>query len=194
MSVRIATEADVPAILAIYAPYVENTTYTFEYTVPSVEEFLQRFRSITERFPWLVWEENGRIQGFVYGSAPFARVAYHWCAEASIYLAPEIQGRGVGRLLYTALEQLLTAQGFRVVYGLITSENSGSIAFHQALGYVQIGRFPQSGYKFGRWLDVTWVEKRLQEVGNPSDFPAKWPDFVKSTRNVSTILDILTLS
>ena len=74
--IRIATENDVPQMLAIYAPYILNTTHTFEYDVPSREEFLQRFRDLTKQFPWLVWEEDGKILGYAYGSAPFARAAY----------------------------------------------------------------------------------------------------------------------
>ena len=78
--VRNATEADVAAILAIYAPYVLHTTATFEYDVPTQEEFMQRFRDITRQFPWLVWEEDGAILGYAYASAPYTRAAYRWCA------------------------------------------------------------------------------------------------------------------
>ena len=73
--IRMAVEADVPAMLAVYAPYIEETTYSFEYTVPSEEEFLTRFRRITEQFPWLVWEEEGTVLGYAYGSLPFEREA-----------------------------------------------------------------------------------------------------------------------
>ena len=101
--IRIATEADLPQILAIYAPYIENTTITFEYNVPTEAEFLTRFREITAQFPWLVWEEEGKILGYAYGSAPFHRDAYRWCAEDSVYLLPEAQGRGIGKKLCLAL-------------------------------------------------------------------------------------------
>ena len=121
--IRIATEADVAAMLAIYAPYVENTTYTFEYTVPTTEEFIHRFREITQQFPWLVWEQDGVILGYAYGSLPFVRAAYAWAGEVSIYLAPEAQGRGIGRRLYTALEALMEHQGYRILYAIITEEN-----------------------------------------------------------------------
>ena len=104
---RIATEKDVPAILDIYGPYVLNTTASFEYTVPTEAEFLARFRDITAQFPWLVWEEQGRILGYAYGSAPYTRAAYSWCAEPSIYLREEARGRGIGRKLYGALEAIL---------------------------------------------------------------------------------------
>ena len=82
--IRIATEKDIPQILAIYGPYVEDTTVSFEYTVPTEEAFLERFRGITAQFPWLVWEEDGKVLGYAYGSPPYARAAYGWCAEPSV--------------------------------------------------------------------------------------------------------------
>ena len=91
--IRLACENDLPEILEIYGPYILNTTASFEYTVPTMEEFTARFRGITEDFPWLVWEENGQILGYAYASHPFHRAAYRWCAESSIYLRPEAHGR-----------------------------------------------------------------------------------------------------
>ena len=93
--IRFATQADLPAILDIYGPYVLHTAVSFEYSVPTLEEFTDRFRSITAQFPWLVWEEDGKILGYAYGSLPFGRAAYRWCSASSIYLAPEAQGRGM---------------------------------------------------------------------------------------------------
>ena len=90
--IRIAEERDVAEILSIYAPYVQNTTYSFEYDVPRLEAFLERFRTITTRFPWIVWEEEGKILGYAYGSEPFARAAYRWSCESSVYLRPEARG------------------------------------------------------------------------------------------------------
>ena len=157
--IRIAEERDVPEILAIYAPYVLTTTYTFEYDVPTEEAFLQRFRTITAQFPWLVWEENGAVLGYAYGSAPFERAAYRWCAEISVYLKPEARGKGIGTHLYKALEAILTYQGYRLVYAIITSENAASMAFHEKMGYKLDAKFQNCWYKFGRWLSVAWMEK-----------------------------------
>ena len=192
--IRAATEADVPAMLALYAPYVENTTYTFEYTVPSREEFMHRFREITAQFPWLVWEENGTVLGYAYGSLPFPRAAYAWAGEVSIYLAPEAQGKGLGRRLYTALETVMAAQGYRVLYAIITEENRGSLAFHKALGYLEAGVFTRCGLKFNRWLSVVWMEKHLNSVGIPSDFPISYKAFVESDRISEDILGKMSLS
>lgn len=174
MSIRIATEADVPAMLEIYRPYVENTTYSFEYEVPSREAFTRRFRDHIAQFPWLVWEDSGTVLGYAYAGAPWERAAYRWCAEVSIYLSPQIQGKGIGRALYTRLEEILSRQGYRLVYALITSENRPSLDFHYRLGYTYRAEFPECGYKKGKWLGVTWLEKRLQPSGNPEDFPTKW--------------------
>ncbi len=192
--IRIATEADVPAILSIYAPYILSTTVTFEYDVPTKEEFLARFRSITARFPWLVWEEDGRILGYAYASAPFQRAAYAWCAEPSVYLRPESRGKGIGKRLYAALEALLRQQGFQVLLALITEENSASVRFHQRCGYTLRAVLPDCGLKFGRWLGVTWMEKRLISVEIPSNFPVAWQTFRQDAQRISDILDNLSLS
>ena len=172
--IRMAMEADVPAMLAIYSPYVLNTTASFEYEPPTEAEFLARFRGITDRFPWLVWEEEGEILGYAYGSLPFERAAYAWCAEASVYLKSEARGRGIGKKLYEALEKFLRAQGYCKVYAIITSENAASLAFHRKMGYKFTGEFPNCGYKFGRWMGVIWMEKVLENSGHMTKFPVSW--------------------
>ena len=192
--IRIATEADVPSILNIYAPYVTDTTITFEYEVPPMEEFTDRFFRITADFPWLVWEENGQILGYAYACRPFERAAYSWCAEPSIYLAPEAQGKGIGRKLYAALEELLKMMGYRVLLALITGENTGSLRFHEKLGYRSVGELIACGYKFGRWLSVFWLEKQLEIVQNSFDFPIKWGSIVQDDQKICDILYNLSLS
>ena len=192
--IRIATEADVPQILAIYAPYILNTTYTFEYDVPTESEFLQRFRTLTARFPWIVWEEDGRILGYAYGSAPFERAAYGWCAEDSLYLLPEARGKGIGTYLLTALEELLFYQGYQRIYALITAENKLSIAFHKKCGYTLRGELPDAGIKFGRRIGVVWMDKAVDFVDIPSSFPRPWGGIMQDGQTFSDILDILSLS
>ena len=174
--IRFATENDLSAMLDIYAPYVENTTYSFEYEVPSMEIFRARFFDHVAQFPWLVWEEEGKVLGYAYAGAPWERAAYRWCAEVSIYLHGSIHGRGIGRQLYAVLEDILTRQGYRVAYALITTENRGSVAFHEKLGYTYHSTFEDCGYKMGRWLGVIWLQKRLNENGNPTEFPRKWTE------------------
>ena len=192
--IRIATEADVPSILDIYAPYVKDTTITFEYDIPTLEEFLNRFRTITRDFPWLVWEENGEILGYAYACHPFERSAYSWCAEPSIYLKSSAQGHGIGRRLYLALEELLKLLGYRVLLALITGENTGSLAFHEKLGYASAGKLIDCGYKFEKWLSVFWMEKQLNIVQNPVVFPIKWSAVVQGDQKICDILYNLSLS
>ena len=191
---RIASEADIPAILNIYGPYVLTSTATFEYTVPSPEEFTRRFHSITARFPWLVYEEAGVILGYAYASAPFTRAAYAWCAEPSVYLRPDARGRGIGRELYRALEAILKYQGFQLLYALVTGENTASLSFHRALGYETLAVFPDCGFKFGRWLDLNWLQKRLTPVEIPSKAPVAWAEICQDAQNFTEILGRLSLS
>ena len=192
--IRFATQADIPAILEIYGPYVRETAYSFEYTVPTEEEFTARFRHHTHYCPWLVWEEDGRVTGYAYGVPAFERAAYSWCAEVSIYLAKEAQGRGIGRKMYAALETILTFQGYRVLYAIVTSENAPSVAFHEALGYRRRAVFENCGYKFGRWMGTVWLEKRVDLVEDPTKMPTAWEDLVQNDRIVSNILANLSLS
>ena len=194
MSIRTATAQDIPAILAIYGPYVEETAISFEYEVPSAEAFSSRFRQITAQFPWLVWEEDGKVLGYAYACAPFSRAAYRWCAEPSIYIHPDHHGKGIGRKLYRALETLLRMQGYHVSYAIVTSENTGSLAFHEAMGYSVLSEFPRCAYKFGRHLGIIWMEKRLNFAEIPSNPPISFPYFVKNSKNFTEILDNLSLS
>ena len=191
--IRPATEKDIPEILSIYGSYVETSTATFEYDVPCLRSFTQRFYDITAQFPWLVWEEEGRILGYAYASAPYSRAAYRWCAEPSIYLRPEATGKGVGQKLYAVLEWILDKQGYQVLYALVTTENSGSIRFHEKMGYFSRADFPDCGYKFGRWLGVTWMEKRIKSVHSPNGFPKPWRAIVQDAKSFCDILDNLSL-
>ena len=191
--IRPATEKDVSEILSIYAPYVENSTATFEYDVPCLRSFTQRFYDITAQYPWLVWEENGRILGYAYASAPYSRAAFSWCAEPSIYLRPEARGKGIGKKLYAVLEEILKRQGYQVLYALITSENTESIAFHRKMGYETRVDFPNCGYKFNRWLGLVWMEKRIKIVHSPSGFPFACKSIVQDAKTFCNILDSLSL-
>ncbi len=191
---RIATVNDIPEILAIYAPYIETSTATFEYDVPCLRSFTQRFLDITAQYPWLVWEENGEILGYAYGSAPYSRAAFSWCAEPSIYLKPEAKGRGIGKKLYSALETCLQEQGYQVLYALITDENTDSIRFHEKLGYTQSVHFPNCGFKFNRWLGLVWMEKRLIPVTVVKNFPKPFGSICQDVQRILNILCSLSIS
>ena len=194
MGIRIATVQDLEQILSIYGPYVQNTTVSFEYEVPTMEAFRCRFETFTEQFPWLVWEENGIIAGYAYACAPFSRAAYQWCAEPSIYLRPEFHGKGIGRKLYEALEFCLRGQGYHVSYAIITSENAASLAFHRSMGYSLLAEFPGCAYKHGKCLGIIWMEKRLNFAIMPSSMPVSFSSFVENSKNFTEILDNLSLS
>lgn len=192
--IRVATEADVPAMLDIYAPYILTTTITFEYDVPCRRTFLQRFYDITAQFPWLVWEEDGTILGYAYASAPFSRAAYAWCAEPSIYLAQNARGKGIGKKLYAALEAILSDQGYQVLYALITEENTASVRFHERQNYTFLAKFSNCAYKFNRCLGVIWMEKRLSDVKLPNSYPLPFSKYFQDVQRLCDILDTLSLS
>lgn len=168
---RQASIEDVPQILQIYAPYILHTTFTFEYEVPTLEQFRRRFLDITRQFPWLVWEEDGQILGYAYADRAFSRAAYQWTADLSVYLRPEAKGKGIGRKLYEAAEDVLRRQGYFAVYGIVTDSNLDSCAFHRAMGYQEIAHLPRCGYKLNAWHGIYWFEKRLRE-GEPEAPPA----------------------
>ncbi len=194
MAIRIATTRDIPAILEIYRPYVENTAVSFEYVCPSLEDFTARFCSYTRQFPWLVWEENGEILGYAYAAAPFERAAFSWCAEPSIYLKKEARRKKIGTRLYDCLEQILWRQGYEVLYALITTENPASIAFHEARGYRTVGQLHNSGIKFFRRVGIVWMEKTRVSDEIPKEMPKPFEEIVKNDRNFSAFLLKMSIS
>ena len=168
-TLRLAQEADAEELLKIYAPFVASedrklSDVSFEYEVPSVSEFAGRIRDISANYPYIVCEHEGRLIGYVYAHPYIPRAAYQWGAEVTIYLAPEGQGVGLGRIMYTKLEELLRLQGVVVTYACVTKSNEHSVKMHEALGYKIIGTFDNAGFKHGHWLDVVWLEKRIAEL------------------------------
>lgn len=177
--IREAMAADVPAMLSIYEYYVKETAVSFEYELPSVEEFTRRLEEHKEMYPWLVWEEEGQVLGYAYAGRAFERAAYAWNAEISCYL--KVKGQGMGRKLYGQIEELLRLQGVRKVFAVVTSANPGSVAFHKAIGYTEAVVYRDVGFKFGAWYDVIWLEKTLCPLGSPKKFPISWRNFYKSS-------------
>ena len=108
--IRLATPEDAAGILAIYAPYIQNTSYTFETEVPSVQEFAERIRSYLVNWPWLVWEEEGKVAGYAYGAGYRERVAYEWFTESSIYMHDDFPKAAIGRSLYATLIEIIKSQ------------------------------------------------------------------------------------
>lgn len=158
---RFATSDDGAALADIYAPYVRETTISFELEAPSADEMASRVAAIGQFHPYLVLELDGRVQAYAYASRWRTRPAYDWIAETSIYLARESVGRRLGEPLYLALLDLLALQGHWWAYGGIALPNRESQRFHARMGFEWLGCFPAVGYKFGRWCDLDWWRFRL---------------------------------
>lgn len=163
MIIRPALEADAPAMLAIYRPYVEATAISFEQEVPSLEEYTTRIRKYITGWAGVVAEAEGEILGYAYGSSHRERAAYKWSVETTVYVAASEQRRGIGRHLYAVLLPMLKDAGYCNAYAGVALPNPASVALHQAVGFKPVGMFPRVGYKFGQWRDVAWFHVALCE-------------------------------
>lgn len=163
LSIRPSTEADLPAITAIYAWHVGHGTGTFELDVPDAAEMARRRADVLDKaLPWLVAERAGEVLGYAYANHFRPRRAYRFCLEDSIYLADTARGQGVGRLLLAELMARCQAAGARQMLAVIgDSGNAGSIGVHRSLGFEHTGVLRSAGWKFGRWLDVVLMQKAL---------------------------------
>ncbi|MBO4367573.1 MAG: GNAT family N-acetyltransferase [Clostridia bacterium] len=164
--IRRAELSDAERLLEIYGHYVRDTAITFEYETPSIEEFRARMARIMKRYPYLVIEKDGAIEGYAYAGAFKDRAAYDWSCEVTIYLDRRAQKCGRGRKLYEALETALTEMGIQNLYACIAYPETedeyltkNSVDFHAHLGYTRAGEYHKCGYKFGRWYDMVWMEK-----------------------------------
>ncbi|MBR4834913.1 MAG: N-acetyltransferase [Thermoguttaceae bacterium] len=187
-AIRPATRADAPELQAIYAHYVEKTTVSFECEAPDVAETERRIAAVDGVYPFLVCvveedergnsedasslpirtagnkekrAKNERIVGYALAHRAFERAAYAWTAETTVYVDRNWRRRGVGEALYSALIEILERQGVRVLYAVVVAENKASVEFHRRAGYREFATFKNSGWKFGRWLDVVWLERTL---------------------------------
>lgn len=171
--IRLATPADAPQLLTIYAPYVTDTCISFETEVPTLADFEERIKRGLARFAYIVAEDvDGQEPvGYAYNGTYRVRPAYDWSSETSIYLAPAHQERGLGSALLQTLEELMRLQGIRMSEACITSSNASSIAFHERHGYRTCGEQRSCGYKLGQWLSVTWMEKQLLPLSEHPERP-----------------------
>lgn len=161
ISLRTVVPEDAPALLSIYAPYVEHTVITFEYETPDVAEFESRIRNTLARYPYLAAVRGEEILGYAYASPFKGRAAYDWSVETSVYVREDCTGEGIGSLLYRALEECLRRQHVCNLCACIAHPHPVSEAFHRRFGYDTVAHFHRSGYKNGRWLDMIWMEKTL---------------------------------
>ncbi len=163
IDIRSATPEDAAALLAIYAPFVERTTVSFELEPPTVEEFRERMEKALAGWAWLVAIEDGQLAGYAYGTSHRERAAYRWSVETSAYVDPAFQRRGIGRALYLALFDALRKRGYCGAYAGIALPNDASIALHRGVGFDAIGVFRAVGRKFDAWHDVSWWQRRLRD-------------------------------
>ena len=179
MNIRKATVSDAKALLEIYRPYVEKTAISFEYDVPTVEEFEERIRTTLINYPYIVLEDEGEIRGYAYVSIFHGREAYSHAVETSIYVDKDCKGKGYGKALYEAMDDILLKQNVFVEYACIAISDreddeyliNGSVKFHEKVGYNLVGTHRNCGYKFNKWYGVVWMEKRLCELpDNPEKF------------------------
>ena len=187
-TIRRATVGDGAALCAIYAPYITDTTITFEYDVPTDEEFSERICETAAQFPYLVCEKDGEIIGYAYAHRIRERAAYDWDAELSVYLKQGTHSHGTGTVLLACLIDLLEMQGLRHLYSCVTMPNPKSVGMQSKLGFEDAGIWHNSGWKFGGWHDVAWFEKHVGE-GEPKPvvpFPELDRDNVEKIMNTYT--------
>lgn len=167
--IRSVRVEDAERLLSIYKPYVENTAISFEYKVPELQEFSERIKTISARFPYLVLCKNDEVFGYAYASVFHSRSAYDKSVEISIYIDKDFHGKGYGRFLYQALEKELREKGFAVMYACIAASSrnpdqyltDASIKFHEKLGFTNAGYFQNCAQKFGCWYNIVYMQKNL---------------------------------
>lgn len=167
--IRTATIEDAEELLGIYAYYIKNTAVTFEYEVPSVEEFQGRISHILEHYPYLVAEADGEIIGYSYAGRFHPRAAFSWDVEMTVYLKHGTQRAGIGRKLYTLMERILREQGGVKTISLIVKPTDrysdyNSVLFHEKMGYTYAGELKDCGYKFHRWYTLIYMDKQIGSI------------------------------
>ncbi|MDF2821999.1 MAG: sortase-like acyltransferase [Clostridiales bacterium] len=161
VNIRLVNILDAKAILNIYAPYVVYTPITFEYDIPSIEEFEERIEHYTKTYPWIVCEIEGKIVGYAYASRYRAREAYDWSTEVTVYVDEEYQRYRIATALYTGILNLLTEQGYYMAYACVTRPNNKSELFHERMNFKEAGIHHKAGFKLNQWHDITYYEKKL---------------------------------
>ena len=162
--IRLASEHDAAQISEIYAPIVEDTSFSFELTAPTTADMRQRIVQTLEWLPWLSCEVDGAVGGYCYANPHRVRAAYQWSVEVSVYVHAAFRQRGAARALYTSLFALLRLQGFYNAYAGIALPNDTGVRLHESLGFAPIGVYQGVAYKRGAWHDVGWWHLRLQDL------------------------------
>ena len=179
--IRLAAPDDTEQILAIYSPYVRDTSISFELIVPTVAEMRSKITEVSQRYPWLVSEASEGITGYAYASRHRERAAYQWSVDVSVYIQSEHHGMGLGTRLYDALFKILVDQGYHNAYAGITLPNPASVALHEKMGFTSIGIYRGVGYKLNAWHDVGWWHLKLADTNVPPTPPKSIASLLKST-------------
>ena len=157
--IRDALPADASALVRIYNHFIRETVVTFEEVEITAADMAGRMAEVAAaQLPWLVWDEAGRILGYCYAAKWKARSAYRFSVEVTVYLDHAATGRGLGKLLYTALLAELRPRKVHAVIGGVALPNAASVALHESLGFKPVAHFKETGFKFGRWIDVGYWE------------------------------------
>lgn len=173
IKIRAARDADSAQIAAIYMPYVTGSAISFETKPPSADEMLKRMHAYNALYPWLVatTEDEDAVLGYAYAARFRDRPAYRYTVETSIYLGGGVAGQGVGRLLYAALMDTLSAQDFTQAIAVLSLPNDHSITLHEATGFRRAGVIREIGYKAGQWRDIGMWQRELSEPTEPPGDP-----------------------
>jgi L-amino acid N-acyltransferase YncA len=170
MRIRPADAAtDGGACAAVYAPFVNDSTISFEYEAPTASTMAQRIAKLSASHAWLVAEHDGAVVAFAYGAPHRERAAYAWVTEVSVYVSASHSRRGAGRSLYVALFERLAERGFRIALAGIALPNEASVALHESLGFESVGVYRGIGWKSGSWCDVGWWQLPLGGDDPPAD-------------------------
>lgn len=177
ISIRFARQEDAKELLKIYAYYVTDTAISFETEVPSEEEFKLRIEEVLKSYPFIVACKDDEILGYAYLHSFVGRKAYELSAETTIYLNQDKKKMGIGKKLYSVLEDIAKAQNITNLYsciGYVDKEdeylNNNSVQFHEHIGFRMVGKFENCGHKFGRWYHMVWMEKIIGEHKEIKEF------------------------
>ncbi len=164
LAIHPAGPTHIASITAIYGHAVENGTASFEREAPSVTEMERRYQSLAaEKFPFFVAISGGQVAGYAYAGPYRPRPAYRYSVEDSVYVHPDMKGRGIGRQLMNRLVEAGNQLGFRQMIAIISDgdHQNASVRLHEAVGFIQTGRIIGAGFKHGQWLDTIIMQLAL---------------------------------
>lgn len=170
MPVRVVKPEDANSVLKIYAPYVADTSITFETEIPTIDDMRGRIRNISAVYPWYVHEENNEVKGYAYASKHRERAAYRWSVDFAVYVDGDFHGNGIGKMLFSKLIETVTGLGYYNAFGIIALPNDKSIALHESCGFTLAGVKTNCGFKLGEWHDIgVWQLKLREAEGEPAE-------------------------